>query len=117
MERVETGPLTALVCLREALDALGDTLVAADVERLTASEIHLGQAVAGARSATYSPSLPGFQGEVDRLWSALERCRRLGASLDDIVGATLVAHGQGGTYDRHGQGRSRATLTTVSARG
>lgn len=117
MEPLESGPVTALVCLREALDALGDALVAADMDGLTASEVRLGQAVANAREATYTPPEPHLHGEIDRLWLALERCRRLGASLDDIVGATLVAHGQGATYDRRGLGRGRATLTTLSARG
>jgi hypothetical protein len=101
-----SGPVAALDGLRDALDAVAAALVAARSDDLLAVEGRLAAAVTSLPSTLPASLLPDdrrlLREHVAQAQAALIRCRRLGASLGQLVETTLVAHGFAGGYDRGG---------------
>lgn len=112
MTAAVSGPVAALDGLREALDAVAEALVAARPDDLLAVEGQLAAAVGRLPSMLPATLLPDdrrlLRDRVARAHAALIRCRRLGASLGQLVETTLAAHGLAGGYNRGGLG---ATVT------
>ena len=101
--------LEAACRLRAALDRTGDALVAARLDDLLAAERELADSVAA------WPTLTAIDGgrrtplraEMDRLRASLARCRRLGATLAAVAGAS-AGPGWARDYDRRGTERPPA---------
>jgi hypothetical protein len=98
----DTRPHPAALRLREALETLAGALATVQLDPLLASEATLAQALSGG----VSPS-PG--GSWDRAATARElaaaratltRCRRLGATLNDVIRLSLAAQGRASSYGR-----------------
>ena len=87
--------------LRAAVEETAAALAGADLQRLLASDALLQKALNeippyGTLTADERLQL---RSEVEEAQSALRRCRRLGATLNDVVRLTLQAHGQGLGYE------------------
>lgn len=122
MTAAVSGPTAAVDGLRHVLDLLGNALVAARPDDLLALESRLAAAI---------PHLPAtlpadfsdaerldLRDQVVRAQAALVRCRRLGASIGQLVEATLAAHGLAGGYDRTGaEAAVTARVGAIDTRG
>jgi hypothetical protein len=94
--------------LRQALEAIGDALTSGNLAPLLDGELRLSQALADL--AALDPAEPlsrhdsaHIREEIAAARQALERVRRLGASLTDFVAGTLSAEERSGGYARDGQ--------------
>ena len=82
---------TAVTALRERLDETADALRAADLSRLLSCEMHLQSALAAlANECAVSGDRATLAAELARAKAALTRCRRLGATLTDIIQFSLL---------------------------
>lgn len=113
-----TPPVAAVVChVRRLLDTIGDALVQSRVEPLLTAEPDLEaalQALASLDPTTLDASArQTVRTEVERCRVALDRCRRLGASLECFT-ALMLDHV---VYTRAGDGPSVAAPPTLQARG
>ena len=82
---------TAVTTLRERLDETADALMHADLERLLACEVHLQAALAAlATQSGASGDRESLAAELNRAKTSLARCRRLGATLTDIIQFSLM---------------------------
>lgn len=94
--------------LRQALEAIGDALTAGDLAPLLDGELRLSRALADL--AALDPAEPlsrrdsaDIHQEIVAARQALERVRRLGASLTEFVAGALAAEERSGGYARDGQ--------------
>jgi hypothetical protein len=108
--------------LERALQAVGDALGRADLDRLLSAEPELGaalEAVAHVRPARLDAD---YRGAIDSSRAELLRCRRLGAALVEFTRISLDPCGESG-YSRAGilPGADRAVAgavgPTMEARG
>jgi hypothetical protein len=87
--------VAALTRIRGVLDRIGDALVSGQLQDLLQAEIELAQALPDAlRASAEAEDGRALIDEIGRARAALVRCRRLGASLDGVIGdraATLGA--------------------------
>jgi hypothetical protein len=102
------------------LDTLADALVRADLEVVLASEGHLSDVAAllERQSRPGLPLTPARRHQLETLWITLARCRRLGASLSDVVRlsrAAHSAHGDGDVYGPQGAPRPAAPAAGFEA--
>jgi hypothetical protein len=95
--------------LRAALDRTGDALLAARLDDLLAAERELADPRAAwpAGTAIGGDHRAPLAAETDRLRASLARCRRLGATLAAIAGAS-AGPGWARDYDRRGTERPPA---------
>lgn len=107
--------------LRQALDAIGDALASGALPPLLDGELRLSSALA--EIAALDPAAPcsGEEGarlreEIAAARQALDRVRRLGASLTDFVAGTLAAEERSGGYGRDGQAAILAPAGALRAR-
>lgn len=94
--------------LRQALEAIGDALTAGDLAPLLDGELRLSQALEHLAAIDPAEPLSRRDGahvreEIAAARQALERVRRLGASLTDFVAGALAAEERSGGYARDGQ--------------
>ena len=92
--------------LREVLERTAGALAAADLEGLLRSEVELAVAIG---RMTPLPALSpeeriAIRDEVQNLQQALDRCRRLGGALLDVVRIGMDAQGRGAEYGRRDAG-------------
>jgi hypothetical protein len=119
----DTPPVADVVCqVRRLLETIGDGLVSGCVEPLLEAERGLGPALHALASLDHTaPKDPDLRDalrrETDRCRAALERCRRLGASFEDLAGAALARTGRTGAYGAHGEPRAVAPAGTLQVRG
>jgi hypothetical protein len=94
------NPLARLAALASALDVVATAASAANSEALAASESVLADAVAGMPAAVeLSGCLPDeLMLQLRRIQLALQRCRRVGAALTELVTASLAAQGMAPAY-------------------
>lgn len=110
--------------VRQLLDGIGDALVAGRVDHLLATEAALADAVdtlsrlpASISSSHDLTAREPLRAELCACRVALARCRRLGASLQALASATLVADGRSGGYTREGEAAVIAPARHLEARG
>ncbi len=117
------GPAARVTALRTALQAVGDALVAPAVAPLTAAEAALAAAVAefSPRQSDIEALSPADRAalldEARAARAALDRCRRLGASLSAVVTASLAAQGRGAGYGPRGEAPVQAPAGVLGVRG
>jgi hypothetical protein len=114
------GPAAILSKLNLALTALGDALATPALEPLVRAEADLAAAVELLRQLPTTPpphTHATVRAEIARVGVALERCRRLGSSLQCVVHAGLVAQGRESSYARQGAGAVEAPDGAFEARG
>jgi hypothetical protein len=94
--------------IRSTLDDVAEALARADLAQLEVIEAALAEAAAGlAEVASLSGARPAadVRAELRLARESLNRCRRLGASLDDFARLSGQARGVGGEYSRQGRPR------------
>lgn len=115
------GPVAELQRIRWALTSLADALAAGRHELVTEAETRLSAALEVARPAGHSAVDPQaraeLRSEVAGARAALDRCRRLGASLTAFVRCSLEAQGRCGAYDRAGHEAIAGRVGAINARG
>jgi type VI protein secretion system component VasF len=115
------GPAAVLSNLHVALTSLGDALAEPALDPIIKAEADLALAVEQLRRLPANPPPPDARAtvrvEIARVRAALERCRRLGASLEFVAHASLAAQGRGGAYDRLGSEARSAPRGALLARG
>jgi uncharacterized membrane-anchored protein len=91
----------AVLRLRAALEGTADALASPSADGLLAAEAALTQATAQLSTLTMMSQADraALGGELLAAWSALGRCRRLGAALGDFVRASFDARGLGTGYN------------------
>ena len=101
-----TSPLEELVSqLRRLLETVGDGLVENRIGPLLSAEPHLEttlQSLAARELRMPSEDTETVRQEIAACRRALERCRRLGASMESFVAAMLQATGRASSYTRAG---------------
>ena len=105
--------------LREALEGMAAAMTAADLDALLQAEGALEAALRrlAALPATLTPSdRVAVRIEVRAARHTLQRCRRLGATLLDVVRLSLEAQGKNTGYGRNNDAAAYAPRT-VRARG
>ena len=116
--------------LRATLDHIGDALVNGRYDDLITTESRLagvvsgfttlsgqsgGTFAAGLAMGTTIPRPP--VAELDEALTALRRCQRLGANLNELSAPWLaVGHPASGAYDRSGQTHGQSHSTTLQTR-
>jgi hypothetical protein len=118
---VITTPPAAVVCqVRRLLESIGDALVTHRLEPLLTAEQELEAALqalsATGRSTLDDESTAAVRAEAARCRVALERCRRLGASLEGFAALMLQTAGHTGIYGRAGEAPKPAPAGTLQAR-
>ena len=117
----DSGPAATLSKLNLALQALGDALAVPALEPMVRAEVDLAAAVELLRQLPATPppaqSYAAVRAEIARVGAALERCRRLGSSLDFVVHAALAAQGREPSYAKEGTGTVDAPSGAFEARG
>jgi hypothetical protein len=103
--------------LRAALDEAAGALSRADLNGLLASESSIEAAIRGIGDFSGLPAEERavIRHELTRAQIALQRCRRFGGLLLDVVRLTLEAQGRAPGYSRH-DASSLTHLSTVNAR-
>jgi hypothetical protein len=100
--------------LRAAIEETAAALAGADLDRLLASDALLQKTLNDIPTAV--PPTPGgradLRREVEEARAALQRCRRLGAALNDYIRLTLDAQGRGLGYEP-----ARAAAAALTGRG
>ena len=100
------GPAVILSNLHVALESLGDALAVPALDPLVQAESRLASAVQQLGHLPRRPLNPQLHAvlreEILRARAALERCQRLGDSLEFVVRAGLAAQGRDMSYDRRG---------------
>ena len=109
--------------LERALQAVGDALGRADLERLLSAEPELGAALEAVVHVRPARLDADYRAAIDRGRAALLRCRRLGAALVEFTRISLDPSGEAG-YSRAGMlpgadrpGMPGAVGPTMEARG
>lgn len=107
-----SGALPSVTRLGQVLEQLGDALATLDIDRVQAAEQALGEALAqmARGDRVEAGARPAVAAQLRRAQQSLLRCRRLGASLTDLVRVSLGAGGHHETYDHRG-----ASLAPVHA--
>jgi hypothetical protein len=100
-------PLAEVREARHRLDELAAALARVDLETLLASDAHLEDATLALSrvNAGLLPPGPEVRAVIEDARRALARCRRLGASLADVIRVAGAAHGaawMSDSYDRGG---------------
>lgn len=117
-----TPTVEAVVChVRRLLDTIGDALIESRLEPLLTAEPDL-EAALQALASLHPENLDdaarrAVRAEVQRCRVALDRCRRLGASLECFTALMLEDPGRGGVYTRAGDGPMVPAPRTLQARG
>lgn len=100
------GPAVVLSNLHVALESLGDALAVPALDPLVQAEDRLASAVEQLGQLPQRPLNPQLHAvlreEILRARAALERCQRLGSSLEFVVRAGLAVQGREMSYDRRG---------------
>jgi hypothetical protein len=112
-------PEQAAARLRATLERLATALVSLDVDAVLACEADFPSLladVAGCDSRSPESSAATTR-ELRRAQAALTRCRRLGASLDDLTTLTLSAQGAAPAYGRRGETRAAVAAHRLEAKG
>ena len=109
MNRPLPDVVVAASRLRAAVEHTAAALAGADLDRLLASEEHLLTALnelplSASLGADLDDDLDDaarsrLRHDVEEAQTALRRCRRLGATLNDVVRCSLDAQGQAPGYD------------------
>jgi hypothetical protein len=90
----------ALALLRQRLTELANALAEADLERVLACEGEIESALCGVITAGAGHGDRALlAAEIERARTALSHCRRLGASLNDVVRLSLTMYGFEGGYN------------------
>jgi hypothetical protein len=115
------GPVADLHRIRAVLNSIGDALAQGRFDLVTAAETELDAALRAAGAArhlgTDSAVRASLRTEILETRAALDRCRRLGASLTEFVRCSLAAQGRCGAYDRTGREAIAARVGAIDARG
>lgn len=110
------GASAAMRELREAVDAVNEALISADLDRLVQAESLMARAVAGV--STHVPpdaaSAAALRLEVQRVRAGLHRSRRLGSALNEFAAFSLLAQGAAGSYTRQGKTDSRVSRRSLN---
>jgi hypothetical protein len=111
-------PHPAASRLRVSLEALADALAGARLDALLACEADLAQALAdcGLLRSPAEGDLRATAGELAAARLALTRCRRLGATLNDMARLSLTAQGRDGGYGRQTAGRGIVPMHSLEAK-
>jgi hypothetical protein len=103
------------------LESLGDALAIPALDPLVQAESRLAAAVEHLRQLTARPLNPGLHAvlreDILRARAALERCQRLGGSLEFVVHAAMAAQGRASHYDKQGSGALSAPAGAFEAKG
>lgn len=112
-------PEPAAARLRATLEQLATALAALDVDAVLACEADFPSLLADvADCVSRSPeSRAATARELRRAQAALTRCRRLGASLDDLTILSLSAQGAAPAYGRRGETRAAVAAHRLEAKG
>ena len=117
----DSGPAAILSKLNLALRALGDALAVPALDPMIRAEADLATAVELLRQLPATPPPAqchaAVRSEIARVGAALERCRRLGSSLEFVVHAALATQGREPSYAREGTGAVDAPTGAFEARG
>ena len=115
------GPAAILSNLHVALESLGDALAVPALDPLVQTESRLAQAVEQLQQLPGRPLNPDLHAvlreEILRARTALERCQRLGGSLEFVVRAAMAAQGRETAYDRRGSEALAAPAGAFARRG
>jgi hypothetical protein len=105
--------LQTAVTLRRGLDATAEALAHADLEGLLTCETTLHAALTQLSSSRIAPDdRAALLREIAQARTALHRCRRFGAAMNDLIRIRLAAEGLDGGYAASGAGVS-ATRPTI----
>ncbi|MCC7416267.1 MAG: hypothetical protein IT176_03930 [Acidobacteria bacterium] len=106
MSRTASPACSAVQGVRQALELVLHALVSADVAALEASQAGLARAV-GILPSRIAAEEDGarLMAEVEAARLALERCRRVGGTVAEMIGAALGAAGALGGYGPSGRAR------------
>lgn len=119
----ETSPGDHVSRVEYLLVTIGDALVDGAVDPLLDTEQELGQAVQVLAALAAQPTAvppedrAHLQTALVRCRAALERCRRLGASFEQLAVVTLEADSRSGTYTRTGLTSSSSPAAGLKVRG
>ncbi|MEW6321196.1 MAG: hypothetical protein AB1635_08905 [Acidobacteriota bacterium] len=109
--------VTVAVRLRTVLDQLGDALRDADLTRLLAAESGLAAALAAFHGPLDAPvDQAALASEIQALRRSLDRCRRLGTTVDDFLRLSTGVLTPAPSYDRAGRERDAAPARVLEAR-
>lgn len=112
MSSAASDHLHSASLLRRSLDDAAAALTSADLERLLECETRIEAALTCLSTSRLTPEArPRLLREIADARVALDRCRTLGASLDDFIRLRLAAQGADGGYGPSGAGVSTALQT------
>ena len=118
---VSPGPVEILSKLNRALVALGNALAVPALAPMVRAEAELAAAVDLLRRLPATPppeeAHAAIRTEITRASAALDRCRRLGSTLESVVHATLTAQGREPSYAKQGTGAVESPTGAFEARG